>query len=731
MTAASPKRYEKYNAQSPAAMFAAGDFHILEKMILNIDSLWIFCYTENAETIFPQKHKIGETTMLKRKRTRSLCLLLACVMLFLILPVPIMAADGSGEAQEASARAIQTWDIEHKYSEDIIDGGIYYLRNVADQGNLDVDNAGSANGTGLSTYTHHGNPNQKFQIVYLGEGLYEIKPIYVNRVLHVADDDELVIMDKNRSGAQRFKLRMQTSSTAVILSESSNFTKAICYDAEHPRNVKQKDYASLSVKTQAQWEFIRADSEAADLYRVYYIKHADTGHYLDAVNGDTANGTLLHTCHFYGNTNEEWKLTYDYTGAYYLKAGHRRDMALDYTDQRAKIRYDGSSGTQGLSLIPVSVEGESEPRYRIATTGNATVKYLMQGDSMADNVDYLHYVDFMAVAAEEADLWLLEEVTVDMKTPERLALNEFYAETMDMAYHETEHYVYTPEKTSRYKVELESNVSLIWEIKARSDGSSPIIDSYVREATRSVPELRVSDVFLEAGEIYYIAIRYIRNPEIGTINIKTRVRQWVFKGHSYDAPGKNTMAQEIDNVYDSVELDMGIKFYHRDHLTANLAYSSTDVISGYRDYNVEIFIYSGHGSENGLTYNGVNSIYARDLPDMSNCELVIWNCCMSDNTNASGESLANQAILKGARTVIAWNGTICSTFTRRYVDLLFEEIETGKTIGDASAAALIRVQNDYEHSTSNCQCEYSDYTSANFASCLRIYGDLNHVIFPV
>ena len=104
---------------------------------------------------------------------------------------------------------------------------------------------------------------------------------------------------------------------------------------------------------------------------------------------------------------------------------------------------------------------------------------------------------------------------------------------------------------------------------------------------------------------------------------------------------------------------------------------------------------------------------------------------MSDNTNASGESLANQAILKGARTVIAWNGTICSTFTRRYVDLLFEEIETGKTIGDASAAALIRVQNDYEHSTSSCQCEYSDYTSANFASCLRIYGDLNHVIFPV
>ena len=694
--------------------------------------------------------------MLKQKRTRFGCLLLACVMLFLV-PVPAMAAGGA--TQEASSRAMQTWEIQHNYSEDIIDGGIYYLRNVADQGNLDVDNAGSANGTGLSTYPHHGNYNQKFQIVYLGEGLYEIKPICTNRVLHVADDDELVIMDKNRSGAQRFKLRMQTSSTAVILSESSNFTKAICYDAEHPRNVKQKDYASLSVKTQAQWEFIRADSETADLYRVYYIyinvlKDEETNtyerHYLDVVNGDTANGSILHTCHFYGNTNEEWKLTYDCTGAYYLKAGHRRDMALDYTDQRAKIRYDGAPATQRLSLTPVSVEGESEPRYRISTKASEgeTVKYLMQGDSMADNVDYLHYVDFMAVAAEEADLWLLEEVTVDMKTPEKLTLNEFYAETMDMAYHETEHYVYAPEKTSRYKVELESNVSLIWEIVARSDGSSPIIDSYVRDAIdynantippefriagQSVPERRVSDVFLEAGEIYYIAIRYIRNPEIETININTRVRQWVFVGHSNDDLNSEAMSKDICDVKDSVDANMNFYYKHREEISGITAKKSLEMeITNYRDFNVEIFFYCGHGGAGGIAYDRYTSLdefYADELQDMSNCELAIWDCCKSNAVDSLGYSMAQQSIAKGAKTAIGFDINICSGFGNAYTNYLFEELAKGKTVGVASQIALSKVSSTFTHA-SNCGCGLS-YTTQDFINATKVLGDINNVIFPI
>ena len=662
--------------------------------------------------------------MKKQTRIRVVCCVLAFVLL---LCVPVAAESGATSAEAASTYAFQGSGIQHRYDGDIIDGGIYYLRNVADQGNLDVDNEGTANGTGLSTYPHHGHDNQKFQFFYLGEGLYEIKPVYVDRVLHVADDDELIIMDKSRSGTERFKLKMLGSSKAVILSESSGFNKAICFDAEHPRNVKQKVYSSLATPTQAQWEFIRADETTADRYRSYYIQHAATGKYLDVIEGYTANASTVHLCSFYGNSNEEWKVAYDGTlGCYYLKAGHRRDMALDYTNTTTiDIRYDGSSSTQGFSLIPVTVEGESETRYRIATTGSATVKYLALGTAIPETTG-LYYVDCTETAA---DLWILTEVTEDMKSPERLVLNQFYEDHMDAAYHETDYFVYAPAKTSRYKVELESDVSLIWEVIARSDGSSPIIESYVRENEVDNTELRVADVFLEAGEIYYISIRYIRNPASNPITIRTRVRQWVFVGHSYDKPGERVMAQDIDNVWDSVERDMGIKYDHWDYMSADAAYSSTDILSGYRDYNVEIFVYSGHGTEDGLVYNGVNSIYARDLPDMSNCELVIWDCCMSNNTNSRGESLANQAILKGARTVIAWNGEVCSTFTSKYVNFLFEEIAAGKSIGNASSSALVRAKTAYEHSTSNCNCSVPNVTSEQFASSLVIYGDLNHVIF--
>ena len=682
--------------------------------------------------------------MLKQKRTRFLCLLLAGVMLALV-PIPVMATEGV--PQEPSSRAIQSWEIAHNYSEDIIDGGIYYIRNVATQACLDVDYGDTANGTGVSAYPYHGGENQRFRLYYLGEGLYEIRPVYVDRVLNITENDELTIADKGRNGAQRFKLLMQASSTAIILSEFSGFNKALrCDDADGDASFNVRETSNFASNSAARWEFIRADSTTADLYRVYYIKHAETGHYLDVVNGDTANGSLLHTCLFYGNSNEEWKLIYDYTiGSYYLKAGHRRDMAVDYTEQRAKIRYDGSPITQGLSLIPVPVEGASDIHYRIATTGDSTVKYLSQGECMDSDNSTMRYVDFV----EDADdLWLLEEVTVDMKTPEKLTLNEFYEESMDAAYHETEHFVYAPEKTSRYKVELESNVSLIWEIVARSDGSCPEIDTYVRESSGSAPERRVADVFLEAGEIYYIAIRYIRNPAAGAINIRTRVRQWVFVGHSYNGLKANgqletVMDDDIKAIEDSVQDNMNFAFDHMEQITSSAAKQGINSITNYHYFNSEIFVYSGHGIPAAASYNGyaetsssANKVVSYDLPDMSNCELVIWDCCYSavdyhghdEFGDYTVESLAAASIARGARTVIAWNSSMCSWFTENFMNFLFEEIEKGLSINNAYLNALSRVSLLTHSST--CGCGDSSETSV-FVQEARIYGDLNHIIYPI
>lgn len=675
--------------------------------------------------------------MKKRTFKRWISAFLALVLLVLGT-VPVVATEQTSSQEKERISLIATEEAtvqsattgtadfgstfhQHTYDDGIVDGAVYALRNVYSGEYMDVDGASTSNGTPVVTWSYYGGVHQTFKFAYVGMGLYEIIPMHCDSRLHVAADHELEIYWQNRGGEQRFKLQKLGPDKFIIFSEHGGFAHALAVDVSNPRRVVNSVYGSLSDTTRAHWVLERVDGHAGESYETFHIRNVSKNLYLDVHNESPTAGTVVHGYTGLAQTNQEWKMVPHAAGGYYLKPVLRSIMALSYSGSYLTIQDDNIPAQQKFLFYPAGTETSTgKAMYRIGVETGDGIRYLtMQTQPSYATVHY--YVEW---TADATDTWVLEPVAADGKDPRSLTLNENTSGSITSGYNELKFYTYKPDKTARYKIEFTEN-SCFTESPISESGSGQL-DRYNYDGKV------ITDVFLQANTLYYIPIRFsgAAGGSDGTFTI--RIRQLVFVGHSNDDLNSTAMSKDINDVQDSVEAVMNFHYKHRPEMSGLDAESSTAPITGYRDFNAEIFFYCGHGSAGGVAYDRYDpydEFYAPELPIMNNCELVVWDSCKSSAIDTNGYSMTGQSLANGAKAAIGFNVSICSGFGNLYTNFLFEEIAKGKSIYSASQSALSKVQTAFVHSTT-CSCQLF-YTTQDFINATCVLGNVNHIIFPI
>lgn len=644
--------------------------------------------------------------------------MLALVMITLYA-VPALAVEATLDYYEPNLYMRQN----HSFDKGIIDGGTYYLRNVSNGQRMDVDGGFDVNGTSIHTYyDDHGGANQQFRFHYIGNGLYEIVPAYTSKRLHISAEHNLIIYDKNWNSEQKFRLQMVSSNVVLIFSQHGNFTRTVTWDSDNPQCVVNKLYNDLSDKTHAQWQlepcFVYGES-----YSTYYIRNANTGHYLDVLDAGATSGTLIRgTTYFHGSPNQEWKFRFDSTdGTYNIMPGHRRDMAMDDRWEHMGIANGDAPSTQKFCVNIVSTDtATGKIICTISTPETTGRKYLKIGNNLGDNYAY-KYVDM----SDSADRWILEEVAVDAKHPVPLnAVNSWYNGTTLPGYNEVKYFTFLAPQNSRYKIELSGNATTLERISSATDNMIQMADNGNQYGVYYYHPLQVMDVFLKAGTTYQVAVSSSNDV---SESFSIRIRQMSFVGHSCNEGNLNT----ADFVIDAAEVGLGWMNYnieHRTDMTTDAAETSTSSLTGYRDFNAEVFIYAGHGTPGYARYDGgllFGRFDADDLPDMSNCELVIWACCESDLPN-SEHSLAQASIARGAKTVIAWDIEVNGSQLEIYLRQLFINLYNGNNVLTASNNALAVLTSKINE---NIEGLKESEVSA-FIAATEIRGSQSNILYP-
>ena len=595
----------------------------------------------------------------------------------------------------------------HSYDDGIVDGGVYSLRNLSSGTYLDVDNSGGA-GTTVLTYAYHGGQNQRFQFFYLGKGLYEIKPLYANLRVHISGDN-VVVQNKNRSTAQRFKLQLVGSRTAVILSESSGYSKAIGISGTIAQHMT---YSSLSNKSVAQWAFEYADTGPASVYETFHIRNVNRNLYLDVHNESTAVGATVHGYLGLAQANQEWKMVPHASGGYSLKPVIRSDMALSYIGTYLTIQNDNTNlAQQQFYIYEAGTEASTGRKlYRIGLPTAVGIKYL----TLKTQPSYatVHY--YVEWTLDATDLWAFEAITADAKDPRPLTLNTWLSGSVASGYNELAYYTYKPQITSRHKIEF--NGALCFPETPISAKGSGLQRRYTYNG------LDVFDVLLEAGVVYYIPIRFASaaGGAYGTFSL--RVRQLTFTGHTSNIDDSaNRRSKSISGI--SYRLgEANVHFTHRENANLYEALVATNAVTGYSEFNSEIFVCNAHGNAGYAVYEEYfpvgNLLYAEYLPSMTNCELVIWATCCSASTGSTGYSMFSKSLENGAGAAIAWTGSIPVLHACEYIRMIFLGITDGKSIQKASKDALDN------GSYANVDSTYAISTT------IVLGGNTSHVICP-
>lgn len=128
----------------------------------------------------------------------------------------------------------QLWTFRYEYDANTpMEYAEYVLSNVGSDLYMDVSESSTANGAGLIQYERRAEPNQKFMLVYVGDGEYSLIPVMATSKRVTVDTSNsngegaaVYLWDANGSDNQRFKL-VRGNNGFKLLTASSGFTKAL------------------------------------------------------------------------------------------------------------------------------------------------------------------------------------------------------------------------------------------------------------------------------------------------------------------------------------------------------------------------------------------------------------------------------------------------------------------------------------------------------------------------
>lgn len=597
---------------------------------------------------------------------------------------------------------------KHEPVPGIYDGAIYFLRNAANNTYMDVDNEGTASGTNISTYQFHGKLNQQFKFRYLGNEQFELIPMgspgTVVRAVDTSTGTNIAI-DATRSADTRFKVTLVEDGKYVLYSSSHNFTDAVGFDTVRPNNVLQQNYNNYANKEHAHWYLECMDTNVYDNYEKYFIRNVRTGLYLDIVERGETDGTIAHARSLIGSENTQFRKFYcEEENAYQIAPVHNPQLRLTFNANNQLVLCKEGTNNQYFKEEAIGTDDLGRNTYRIFPSVGGYVHYLNMGDAMGEDPTY-RYVTF---GGDSDDLWVLEPVYFDATEVYRLEIGE-QKQTGVAGNGNKTVLLFQSTRLSRYKLEI--NSEFLYPI------SIAVYDNFTgAEPAFCFPNdehafTTIYDVCFERGHIYYIEIESLGE---AYSPFSIRLRQFAATYHSNNQ--SDLTSDEGIEALTAYSNWMNWYVTKKAGMTSARAKSEIIPYIGERDFNSEIFIYSGHGNPGILGYEGSSPFFTSlDLPDMSQCELAIFAACHSATATAALKSIVQQSIDNGAKSVIGWKTEIDDEDSNTFLYKFLHALYYGDTVTEAK-----------NHATQSSKFNYA----IAIVNGIVLAGDASNRLFP-
>ncbi len=670
--------------------------------------------------------------MKKRTLKRTLKYIVSFVLLLsLFSNLPLMLA-GATTTENSTAPAETPVDM-HEYHEGIVDGGIYCIRNLGNGDYMDVDNALTAAGTMLSTYTYHAGPNQQFRLEYMGDDTYRMIPInapnmYINQPLSAEGSPVSLSPDYvQENGA--FRLKRYGENVYAIYVAVSNYQNVLCIDSTAAPRVLHRNFDNLSTAQQpyALWALERYGTQY-ESYDTFYIRSATHNLYL---NSDP-NIIAARVAPFTGTDAQQWKQTVATTDSYYFSPLNTVYRHLNIKGGSVTLRISGQVQdlTHRQFLIEnATVDASGNLNCNIAAYLGGQKMYLNVGNYLLDDPT-VHGVLF-SNKAEGNDVWVFERVTTTSRDPKELIHNQWLADGGTVNRGTTKWYSFAVDKNARYKIELSgSNVTI-----GTVEGLLPVTELDRDTANNKMVEVFLNDsVASITGEdtytIYRIPIVYTGATSNANtaFNYSLCVQQSpmsIHLGSMYE--GDDIPASGLYGAWGHIE-SLGYSIDTKSLISASEALEATHAVTGISDFQSDIFIYNGHGEKGSLEYDLVDPLDVNNLPNMEGCKLAIWAACESAK-NKLLVNFVSKSIAQGADAAIGWSKTIDVEDTRLFMKSFFGALAAGDSIDEAQRYALslpaccCTNEDDYEAVKYTCNCAQSDIT----CPCENSYSHYNYI----
>lgn len=296
-----------------------------------------------------------------------------------------------------------------------VEDGTYKIMSAEDSSKVfDIEEASTSNGAILKLWNNHNATNQKFDIVYVGDGYYKIKAKHSNKVLTIeSENPEFGSMikqqeDKNLD-TQKWIIKKSSEGVFYIVSKCENFyidlennTASNCQNFElkygngsptqrfilvnetPKKNIEQitdgiyqlslksnkvLDIEGASYKNVGNaliWQNNRAQNQKFQITRVgdlneYKIISVNSAKSLDVEGGDTNLFSNLIQYDYYGQSNQTW-LFKNCGDGYYNIISKSSGLCLDVSNGKidtngtnVQLCYQNGSDAQKFRLQPINV----------------------------------------------------------------------------------------------------------------------------------------------------------------------------------------------------------------------------------------------------------------------------------------------------------------------------------------------------------------------------------------
>lgn len=587
------------------------------------------------------------------------------------------------------------WEQEYKYyTNGIVDGGAYFIKNVQTGLYMSIENNSSVANNNILLTAKTSSDYQKFYVKYLGNDRYTFEPYTTSELkFNIASSaaGEHLTLDEYSSTetGQRFRITAISSMQYTITTCAGSYTKALHAenDADLGWSVVHDEKTTLS-ENELKWEFEKVDDRARDKYTTYYIRDTNTNLYLTILG--TESGSQLILSKFTGGENQRFK-------KYYLNDGNGYGnyyVSMNKTDMAIKL-----SGTVSLHIFDKNVsqkfvETSTSNGYKLSSTVEGVSKYIIRGSQFTYNFSTAYY---LSPSTDSTVAINFEFETARTETPFLFDFNLNTSINKTLTGYAEEHtYVIRPKITGDYNFFIK-----------RTNSGNPSLsvydenDIWMPGTVTNYDSGQRYKVTLEKDKIYYIiAADYDAFGSSYTFYCKQDLMVYIHAmntsytdGSSFDSradaaiPSMNLLNSYA--YYDPIintESDMNTTFIR-----------NIDPSTGVVPLKAPIYVFTGHGSSNCCAYStgtdsstGTNTdLYASHLYNFTTNSVVfnmtgnIFSAWVGCETAKGTNTIAEAANKVGSICSLGFENSIFAGASNDFIVNLFEEIENGYSISNA------------------------------------------------